>query len=130
MPGDELQALEQQARAVLAGNRAGDSTKPSPDLYPHQWNWDSCFIAIGVSRYDPVRAQEEMMSLLRGQWSNGMVAQIVFNPAASGYFPGPDVWQSRRAAASPRSVATSGITQPPVLAISALAICRNDPDEQ
>ncbi len=118
-----------EARDVLQGNRAGDSTKPSPDLYPHQWNWDSCFIAIGLSRYDPARAQKELLALLRGQWSNGMVPQIVFNPAASGYFPGPDVWQSQRSPEAPQDVATSGITQPPVLAIAALAACRNDPDQ-
>jgi len=89
--------------------------------------WDSCFIAIGVSRYDPGRAQNELRALLRGQWSNGMVPQIVFNPDSTGYFPGPETWQSHRSPFAPTDVQTSGITQPPVLATAALAACRNDP---
>jgi hypothetical protein len=118
------------AKTVLAKNRAGDSTKPSPDLYPHQWMWDSCFIAIGLSRYDPKRAQGELLALLRGQWTNGMVPQIIFNPKATGYFPGPDVWQSERSQLAPKALATSGITQPPVLAMAAMAAFEWDSDRE
>ncbi|HEV3310019.1 MAG TPA: trehalase family glycosidase [Chloroflexota bacterium] len=124
----ESQRLIASAKAVLAANQAGDSTKPSLNLYPHQWMWDSCFIAIGVSRYDPERAQTELRAILRGQWSNGMVPQIIFNPASSGYFPGPETWMSTRSPYAPKSDETSGITQPPVLATAALAAYRNDPD--
>jgi neutral trehalase len=122
------QRLLDGARAVLAINDTGNSTKPAPTLYPHQWNWDSCFIAIGLAHYNPPRAATELVSLLRGQWRNGMVPQIVFNPQATGYFPGPEVWQSQRSPHAPRTVATSGITQPPLLATAALAVYRNDPD--
>ncbi len=121
--------LVDRAKAVLAANSLGRSTKPAPGLYPHQWNWDSCFIALGLSRYDEARAMSEIRSLLAGQWSNGMVPQIIFNPEASGYFPGPDVWQSERSPNAPAGVATSGITQPPVLAIAALAVWHNASDK-
>jgi neutral trehalase len=110
------------ARAVLKSNDLGRFTRPAPALYPHQWNWDSCFVAIGIAHYDVKRAAEEIRSLLRGQWSNGMVPSIVFNPSASGYFPGPDMWQSRRSPQAPTDVETSGITDPPVLAAAARAI--------
>ena len=120
--------LYEAAKAVLAANDLGTSTKPAPDLYPHQWNWDSCFIAIGLSRYAPKRAAQEIRSLLKGQWRNGLVPQIIFNPQAGGYFPGPDVWQSERSPDAPKDVATSGITQPPVLATAALSIYRNSSD--
>jgi hypothetical protein len=113
------------AKAVLAANDLGTSTKPAPDLYPHQWNWDSCFISIGLSRYAPERAADEIRSLLKGQWRNGLVPQIIFNPHAGGYFPGPDVWQSERSPDAPKDVATSGITQPPVLATAALSVWNN-----
>lgn len=126
-PG-QLQKLVTGARQVLAANDLGQSTKPAPNLYPHQWNWDSCFIAIGLSRYDTARAAQELRSLLQGQWKNGLVPQIVFNPSASGYFPGPDVWQSERSPNAPAGIETSGITQPPVLAIAALAVWRNASD--
>ena len=49
-----------RAKAILEGNRHGRITRPAPSLYPHQWNWDTGFIAIGLSRYDPVRAMEEL----------------------------------------------------------------------
>lgn len=113
------------ARQVLQGNDLGAWTKPAPALYPHQWNWDSAFIAVGLSHYANERAQQEILSLLKGQWHNGMVPQIVFNPEAGGYFPGPDVWQSQRSPQAPRAVQTSGITQPPVLSTAVLAIYRN-----
>lgn len=126
----ELDALVDGAKQVLAANDLGTSTKPSPGLYPHQWNWDSCFISIGISRYDTGRAMQEIESLLKGQWSNGLVPQIVFNPKGTGYFPGPDVWQSERSPDAPRDVKTSGITQPPVLATACLAIYNNAPQSR
>src|SRR5689334_23174080 len=112
----QAQELIAAARKVLEGNDLGGSTKPSPNLYPHQWNWDSCFIAIGWSHMDTQRAAQEIRSLLKGQWRNGFVPQIVFNPEATGYFPGPDVWQSERSPDAPAEVRTSGISQPPVMA--------------
>lgn len=118
------------AKAVLKANDLGHSTKPAPDLYPHQWNWDSCFIAIGIAHYDPERAAEEIRSLLKGQWRNGLVPQIVFNPEGTGYFPGPDVWQSQRSPDAPKDVQTSGITQPPILAIAVRRIYELAPDKE
>src|ERR1700688_4835410 len=106
-----LHDLVERAKSVLKANDLGQSTKPAPNLYPHQWNWDSCFIAIGISRYDTERAALELRSLLHGQWRNGLIPQIIFNPEGSGYFPGPDVWQSTRSPDAPTSVETSGITQ-------------------
>src|SRR5438270_2240776 len=114
--------LIEGARAVLRANDLGQTTKPAPNLYPHQWNWDSCFIAIGIAHFDVARAQAEIRGLLRGQWKNGLVPQIVFNPEGSGYFPGPEVWQCDRSPDAPVDVQTSGITQPPVLATAVLRI--------
>ncbi|HZU14813.1 MAG TPA: trehalase family glycosidase [Chloroflexota bacterium] len=127
--GAEMEQLLEGAKRVLHGNDLGGWTKPAPNLYPHQWNWDSCFIAIGLSHLDTARAVTEIHSLLRGQWANGMVPQIVFNPAGQGYFPGPDVWQSTRSPDAPHDVMTSGISQPPVLAIACRAIFENAPPE-
>jgi neutral trehalase len=117
--------LVEGAKLVLKGNDLGQSTKPAPHLYPHQWFWDSCFIAIGISRYDSERAMAEIRSLFRGQWRNGLIPQIIFNPKGTGYFPGPDIWQSKRSPDAPADVETSGITQPPVLAAAALAVWKN-----
>ena len=114
-----IRALIERARRILSENDLGASTKPSPDLYPHQWNWDSGFIAIGICHFDANRAQTEIRSLLRGQWRDGMIPHIIYDPDASGYFPDPHRWQTRLSAAAPQTVLTSGITQPPMITIAA-----------
>lgn len=109
-----------RAKGVLERNWLGASTKPSPHLYPHQWCWDSAFIAIGYARYAPERARRELDTLFAAQWKNGMVPQIVFNrDALGGYFPEPDFWQCERSPHHPDGILTSGITMPPVHAIAA-----------
>lgn len=100
---------------VLKSNDLGTWTRPAPGLYPHQWLWDSCFIAIGQAHYDPKRARQELFSLIRGQWANGMLPHMIFDPK-SNHFTGPHIWQSRVSPAAPPGVETSGITQPPILA--------------
>ncbi len=72
LTGAEAAELEAAARAVLDDNWLGASTVPSRTLYPHQWSWDSAFIAIGRSWYDQQRAQTELETLFNGQWVNGM----------------------------------------------------------
>ncbi len=74
----------ERARGILEDNWTGRFTKPAPSLYPHQWNWDSGFIAIGKSYYDTSQARQEIETLFEAQWSNGMVPQIVFDPDRAG----------------------------------------------
>jgi hypothetical protein len=110
--------LVRAALAVLDRNRRGDWTCPAAGIYPHQWLWDSGFVAIGLARHDPNRAAGELTALLRGQWSNGMIPHMVF--ADDQRDEGSRrLWGSRRDPRAPRGVATSCITQPPVLAIAA-----------
>lgn len=100
------------ARAVLAANDRGGYTVPTAKLYPFQWNWDSAFVAMGFATFDLDRALRELERLAEGQWAEGMIPQIVFHAPADTYFPGPEVWGTAHAPP------TSGITQPPVLAIA------------
>ena len=72
--------LVRQARAVLDFNWTGEYTMPGPRLYPHQWSWDSAFIAIGYCRSDQERATSELRHLFEAQWKNGLLPQLVFNP--------------------------------------------------
>ncbi|MFH9944209.1 MGH1-like glycoside hydrolase domain-containing protein [Streptomyces murinus] len=125
-------ALPVRAARVLDANWTGASTVPSRSLYPHQWSWDSAFIAIGLRHLSPLRAQTELESLLAAQWTDGRVPHIVFNPSVplDAYFPGPDFWRSTtagRAAGAPRTVQTSGIVQPPVHALAAWLVHRAGP---
>ncbi|MEV6055950.1 hypothetical protein [Streptomyces sp. NPDC052107] len=125
-------SLPVRAAQVLDANWTGASTVPSRNLYPHQWSWDSAFIAIGLRHVSPLRAQTELETLLAAQWADGRVPHIVFNPSVplDAYFPSPDFWRSStagRAAGAPRTVQTSGIVQPPVHALAAWLVHRADP---
>ncbi len=111
-----------RAAEVLRENDMGEWTRASPTLYPHQWSWDSAFIAIGLAHLDTRRATGEIRTLLEYQWKNGKIPHIVFNPDAppESYFPGPEHWAS--AADSPDAPSgpsiTSGLCQPPVHTIA------------
>ena len=50
------ETLLETAKGVLENNWNGTFTKPAPSLYPHQWNWDAGFIAIGNAHYNMDRA--------------------------------------------------------------------------
>ena len=97
---------------VLKENDWGTYTVPTKGLYPFQWNWDSCFTAIGQAHFDESRAWTEIETLFEHQWLDGMVPHIIFHKHDDGYFPGAEVWQTNR------PVPTSGITQPPVAGFS------------
>lgn len=108
-------ALIPLARSVLRANDAGAFTKPGPYQYPHQWNWDSAIIALGLSHFDLPRALAEIRALIGGQWRDGMIPHVVYHISPSDYFPDPAFWQIENSPHAP-ACATSGITQPPLLA--------------
>ncbi len=131
-PAGPSGTLRARAAEVLKANWTGTSTVPSRGLYPHQWSWDSAFIAVGLRHLSPLRAQTELETLLAAQWGDGRIPHIVFNPSVplDAYFPSPDFWRSSaagRAAGAPRTVQTSGIVQPPVHALAAWLVHRADP---
>ena len=63
--------LRDQAAAVLRANDQGPWTRAAPRLYPHQWSWDSAFIAIGWAHLDTGRALTELEELFAAQWATG-----------------------------------------------------------
>lgn len=115
MDTEKSTKLSTEAIKVLAANDRGRWTVPAGDLYPHQWLWDSCFIAIGLAHIDEQRAKTEVTSLLRGQWSNGMLPNIIFADGKE-YQRDREIWRSYISPYSPDDVFTSGLTQPPMLA--------------
>jgi len=119
MSPEEAARLNEMAAEVLKQNDRGGWTVPAGDLYPHQWLWDSCFIAIGLRHLDTGRAQAELRSLLRGQWDDGMLPNIIFSGTEKRHI---DLWRSWVNPFAPSSVATSGITQPPLLAEAVVKI--------
>lgn len=101
------------AKEVLRSNRLNHFTKPAPRLYPYQWNWDTGFISMAYALYDESKVYEEYQSLFAGQWSNGMLPQIIFHEESDAYFPGPDFWMTDRSKLV-SDVNSSGITMPAV----------------
>lgn len=92
-------------------------TVPSPDTYPYQWLWDSCFHAIILSHSDLPAAKAEISSVLSKQFSNGMVPHMIY-------------WQNEKKA-SFRQIewgkdGTSSITQPPMIAYAVWQIFQKD----
>ena len=124
----EEDMLVRQARAVLDFNWTGEYTMPGPRLYPHQWSWDSAFIAIGYCRYDQERATTELRHLFEAQWKNGLLPQLVFNPFFTNYFPGPNFWHAKENPHAPEHYEASGVVQPPLHATAALYIYRHAKD--
>lgn len=104
--------LIERCELTLRQNDLGNWTRPAPGLYPHQWLWDSCFIAIGLRHKNVKRAQIEIDSLFRGQWKNGMIPNIIHG---KGDYYADKLW-SKRSPDMPTGILTSGVTQPPLIA--------------
>ena len=106
------QNLIEKAKKVLLGNKKKGFTLPTNNkLYPAQWKWDSGFIALGYSHFNLKYALDEITTLLKGQWKDGMIPHILFHDLNTNYYPNHSVWNCGN------KIHSSGITQPPVLAI-------------
>ena len=114
------------AARVLDMNWSTDHMVPSRLLYPHQWSWDTAFIAIGLAYVNPTRAWRDLRSLFEAQWPDGRVPHIVFDPATAedDYFPGPGFWNVPAYAGRPARGST-GIVQPPLHALAAWEVYRH-----
>ena len=129
--GPDVDALRRRAAATLRRNWRGSHTVPTSSLYPHQWSWDSAFIAIGQAWLAPRRAFTELAALYDAQWLDGRVPQIVFNPAVGedAYFPGPEFWRPLPASGPAPGLSTTGLVQPPVHATALLAVADRHPGD-
>jgi glucosylglycerate hydrolase len=126
-----LHHVDPRATGVLRRNSIKSWTKPAPTLYPHQWSWDSAFIALGLAHVDNHRATSELETLFASQWATGKVPHIVFNPEAPprSYFPDAERWNSSAISQdAPASSHTSGLCQPPVHAIAVRRIWESSRD--
>jgi glycogen debranching enzyme len=117
---DRLAELTDAVRALYAANRRQghaawcdrdyDYVCPSPETYPFQWFWDSCFHAIVLSRFDLGRAMAELRTLLAAQQPDGFIGHITLWPLEAGADALPHYY------ARWRTPWTSSSMQPPVLA--------------
>ena len=109
----EKTATAKKAIDLLNTCFTGMYTHPSKsNLYPAQWNWDTWFISMARSTFDPWSAFRELESFFQGQWVDGMVPSILFRGDDSSYFPNSSDWNCGN------KIPSSGITQPPVAALA------------
>ena len=98
-------------------------SRPSPSHYPWQWYWDSCFHAIVWRRFDAIRAESELRSLLDGGRGDGFIGHTIF-------WDRPVDWQRRWTYnVTSRSAPNTSTIQPPLLAW-AWRIAVGDPAEE
>lgn len=95
-------------------------TVPSPENYPYQWLWDSCFHAIIYTHFSVDNAKREILSLLSKQFENGLIPHMIY-------------WEKDQSTSFPvikwGKKDTSAITQPPMVAYAVWAIYQKDKDK-
>lgn len=111
----ELETLLEKNQRVVAGNFF---TVPSPERYPFQWLWDSCFHALMyASLNEPEKAKAEIRSLVRKQHQSGLLPHITFWHDTPNSLPN---WGRELRGHDLNHVfgvaGTSSLTQPPLLA--------------
>lgn len=108
---------------LLANRRKANNlqyTVPSPDTYPYQWLWDSCFHAIILTHFNVTDAKKEILSLLSKQFENGLVPHMIY-------------WEKDKSTDFPviewGKEDSSTITQQPMIAYAVWAIYQKDKDK-
>jgi len=80
---ERAQRIRNEAARILTQNRrtghAGWNDQeyacvvPSPNSYPFQWFWDSCFHAIALTHVNLDWARDELVTLLKAAQPNGFI---------------------------------------------------------
>ncbi len=120
--------LQRNTVTVAVNGKQYQRIIPSRDFYVHQWLWDTAGIAMGRVHIDEEAACNDLLSLIAGQWHNGLIPHIIYNPGEIRYYPPADLWQTTRFTRD--GIKTSGITDPPLIVIAAAYICDHVSDEQ
>jgi hypothetical protein len=84
-------------------------------------------VAIGLAHTNPARAAQELRSLVHGQWGNGMMPHMIYSPRLPYNL---ESWLWGTGGLSPSTAKTSGLTQPPMLAIAVERVARALPDRE
>lgn len=119
--------LDQTSLQLLLNNRRKAKnfqyTVPSPNNYPYQWLWDSCFHAIILTHFNADDAKKEILALVSKQFDNGLIPHMIYwsRPKIFGTIRANPVWGKKE---------TSSITQPPMVAYSVWQIFQKDHDHK
>src|SRR6266566_8325861 len=109
------EVLQRNTITVTVDGKPYERIIPSREYYVQQWLWDTAGVAMGLVHLNETTAFNELLSLIAGQWNNGLMPHIVYNPGESRYYPPADQWQTT--SFTRNGIKTSGITDPPLLAI-------------
>ena len=102
---------------------------PSPEKYPFQWWWDSCFHTFILCALNEIAlAKQNFQSLFKMQKKNGFVGHMIFWESLLpkdkwNILEGPPVWKQLR----PHM---SFLIQPPLVAEALLRIYKHSKDEE
>ncbi len=109
MTSEDAARARAGARSVLEASwRESDGfCPPNPEVYPHQWLWDSCFHAIAWSALGDPRGARELAACFEGQLESGFVPHMRYLGPTANRGPLPD---------------RSSFTQPPVYAHAARVV--------
>jgi glycogen debranching enzyme len=101
---------------------------PSPQTYPYQWLWDSCFHAVVLSHFDTDMAKSILQSLFSKQFDDGMIPHIIYWQEAEAV---DTDWGKQDAAdIAWGKEGVSSITQPSMCAYAVWRIYQADGDKQ
>lgn len=89
---------------------------PSDQYYFNAWFWDTAIQIMALAHVDEQKAYEDFVFLSAAQWDNGHIGHIIYRNEPSPYFPPKACWGTQGKA--PSSIVSSGIIQPPLIAIS------------
>ncbi|HEU4677415.1 MAG TPA: trehalase family glycosidase [Candidatus Paceibacterota bacterium] len=125
-------ALRERVDGLMRKNRrvAGEHmyTVPSPEHYPFQWLWDSCFHAIILSHLDPALARAELRSVLAKPLASGLIPHMIYwEDSYEGVKWGREK-QGDLLSAAWGVHGVSSITQPPVIATAVWQLHVREPD--
>lgn len=127
-----MPTLKDQVEKLMTENRrdAGihQYTVPSPDLYPFQWLWDSCFHAIILSYFDIEAAKQELRAAFSQPLVNGMLPHIIYWKHDTLQTNWGREMRGDIINAAWGVVGTSAITQPPIMAMAAWRLYEQDND--
>lgn len=123
----DVQALYEKNRRTVFGHQY---TIPSPELYPFQWLWDSCFHAITLSHFDLAAAKKELRSAFSRPMPNGLLPHIIYWE----YEVSQNNWgREMRGDVINKAwgvQGTSAITQPPIMAYALWRVYQLDGDKE
>lgn len=128
-----MQALTDRVETLMRENRRQTDgftyTLPSPELYPFQWLWDSCFHAIILSHFDLPAAKSELRAAFSHTLPDGLLPHIIYwdqDVAVTnwGREMRGDVINNAWGVTG-----TSAITQPPIMAYAVQRVFECDADD-